>query len=160
MDFGLAKSTEVKDKSLTQSGEVLGTPQYMAPEQAKGLKREFDNRTDIYAIGAVLYHMLHGKPPATGDTLMEVLRQVTETTPVFSKELPKAIKHICKKAMEKKKKFRYQNTASFSYDIEKYIQGKNLLLLFFIIKEIFFSAANIFSRPYSFSPFSIILYLG
>lgn len=86
MDFGLAKSTEIEDKSLTRSGEVLGTPQYMAPEQAKGLKRELDIRTDIYELGAVLYHLLTGNPPAHGENLIEIVQQVITYPPFFQKK--------------------------------------------------------------------------
>lgn len=107
MDFGLAKSTEVTDKSLTQSGEVLGTPQYMAPEQAKGEKNKIDSQTDIYGVGAVLYHLLMGNPPAMGENLMDILHQVVKNPPYFPKEknspFPSSVKNICLKALEKKR---------------------------------------------------------
>ena len=73
MDFGLAKSTEISDLSLTRSGEILGTPQYMAPEQAKGSRREIDERTDTYGLGAIFYHLLTGFPPAQGETLLSIV---------------------------------------------------------------------------------------
>lgn len=131
MDFGLAKSTEIKDKSLTQSGEILGTPQYMSPEQAKGERNKIDHQTDIYGVGAVLYHILMDKPPATGENLMEILYNVVKTSPYFSKEkcrtIPSSLQNICKKALEKKKSNRYSTAKAFRKDIENYLSHKKVI---------------------------------
>lgn len=105
MDFGLAKNRDIKDKSLTQSGEVIGTPQYMSPEQAKGQRHQVGQGSDIYSLGAVLYHILTGAPPAMGDVLINILHQVAHKKVGFSKEekksIPLPVRCICKKALEK-----------------------------------------------------------
>src|SRR5260370_4012197 len=74
-DFGLAKTLD-DDASPTLSGSVLGTPSYMAPEQAAGKTREIDARTDVYALGAILYHMLTGRPPFQAETAWDTISQV------------------------------------------------------------------------------------
>jgi len=76
-DFGLARTTD--DASMTQSGVIAGTPMYMAPEQAQGIK--LDQRADLFSYGSVLYHMLSGRPPFRAPTTMAVLKRVTEDTP-------------------------------------------------------------------------------
>lgn len=76
-DFGLAKH-DAADLGLTLSGQVLGTPAYMAPEQAEGRTRESDARTDVYGLGALLYHMAAGRPPFAGESHLIVLKQVVE----------------------------------------------------------------------------------
>ena len=129
MDFGCAKITEVSDKSLTRSGEVLGTPEYMSPEQASGVRRDIDSRTDIYSLGAVLYHLLAGKPPVEGDTFMETLYRLVEMRhpPLLTTINPKMsreVENICLKAMAKNKAHRYQNGADFADDIQRYLQGE------------------------------------
>lgn len=107
LDFGLAKTTELDDKSLTKSGQVVGTPQYMAPEQAKGLKREMNFQTDVYGLGAVLYTILTDQAPFDGENLVSVVRAVLHTKlrkPRHIKSsIPKKMELLCLKALEKKK---------------------------------------------------------
>src|SRR5215475_7432042 len=79
-DFGLAKRIE-KAEGLTQSGAIVGTPEYMAPEQARGQKG-LTTAVDVYSLGAILYVLLTGKAPFAGDNALEVLRQVAEAEPV------------------------------------------------------------------------------
>ena len=128
MDFGLAKSFEVSDRSITRSGEVIGTPQYMAPEQAEGMKRKTDVRTDVYGMGAVLYHLLTGKPPASGESLMEILYQVAKKKPASPRalvpEVPEGVEKICLKALEKNKNERYPTAQAMGDDISAYLAGK------------------------------------
>jgi serine/threonine-protein kinase len=76
-DFGLARALD--DATLTASGMVAGTPQYMSPEQATG--RNIDHRTDIYSLGAVLYALATGHPPITGSSTLDVLRKLSEQSP-------------------------------------------------------------------------------
>lgn len=105
MDFGLAKKESMSEKAITQSGEAIGTPQYMSPEQAKGQRHKLDNRTDIYGLGAVLYHILTGNPPAMGDSIISILYQVANKKITFSKEekkiIPIPLRNICLKSLEK-----------------------------------------------------------
>ena len=77
-DFGLAKCVE-EDSGLTQTGLILGTPSYMAPEQVAGHRGEVTTAADIYGLGAVLYRLLTGRPPFQGDSVYETLRQVQRT---------------------------------------------------------------------------------
>src|SRR5439155_20684758 len=80
-DFGLAKRLD-STHSLTQSGAVLGTPAYMAPEQAAGRPKEVGPATDVFALGAILYELLTGRPPFLGETALETIFQVTYNEPV------------------------------------------------------------------------------
>ena len=77
-DFGLAKRID-SDDHQTESGQIMGSPSYMAPEQARGHSRAVGTAADIYALGAILYEMLTGRPPFKGETPMETLRQVIQT---------------------------------------------------------------------------------
>ena len=79
-DFGLARRVEA-DSELTQTGAVLGTPSYMAPEQATGRKGAVTTATDVHGLGAVLYALLTGKPPFRGDSPLETLERVREHVP-------------------------------------------------------------------------------
>src|SRR5262249_45146959 len=81
VDFGLAKTLEA-DSTLTRSGIFFGTPSYAAPEQAEGLSRAIGPATDIYALGAIFYHMLTGRPPFQAATILQTLQQVKSTDPV------------------------------------------------------------------------------
>src|SRR5207249_994017 len=81
-DFGLAKRLELGADSQTQSGTLLGTPSYMAPEQARGDVHDTGPLADVYALGAVLYELLTGRPPFVGASLMETLDQVRSQEPV------------------------------------------------------------------------------
>ena len=131
MDFGLAKTSQIGDKSLTRTGEVIGTPQYMSPEQARGLKRQIDHLTDIYALGAMLYHIIAGIPVVNGDSLVEMLRQIVDIKikppSKINKDLPKALDKICLKAMEKRKQRRYPDAQAFAEDLERFKRGETTL---------------------------------
>lgn len=134
-DFGLAKV--VSDRSeehylhglnipeLTMSGEVVGTPGYMAPEQAAGKPT---SASDVYSIGAVLYAMLTGRPPFQAATLIETLRQVQDKEPVEPRRLnatiPRDLETIVLKCLSKNPKLRYETAAALSADLERFIEGK------------------------------------
>src|SRR5205085_55173 len=86
-DFGLAKQLEGTEQGLTKSGMIVGTPNYMAPEQAGGRIKEVTTAVDIYALGVVLYEMLTGRPPFEGTTPLETLRRVESEEPTPPRRL-------------------------------------------------------------------------
>ncbi|MCA8922529.1 MAG: serine/threonine protein kinase [Planctomycetes bacterium] len=108
VDFGLAR--RIDGSSLTQTGAVLGTPSHMSPEQAEGAK-QVDERTDVYGLGAVLYHALAGRPPFTGSSLLAVLRAVIGEAPEppsrFNPRVPPGLEAVCLKALAKDPAQRY-----------------------------------------------------
>jgi serine/threonine protein kinase len=103
-DFGLAKRVD-EDSSQTQSGTILGTPSYMAPEQAQGKNREIGPAVDIYSLGAILYELLVGRPPFKAGNPIDTVRQVIEQEPVPPRQLEPRVPHdletICLKCLEK-----------------------------------------------------------
>ena len=129
-DFGLAKHA-ASDAGLTVTGQVLGTPAYMAPEQAAGRTRECDARTDVYGLGALLYHMTAGRPPFAGDTHLTVIHQVTHDEPVslrlLNPSIPRDLETICAKAMAKEIPRRYQTAQAMADDVQRFLDGKPVL---------------------------------
>ncbi|HVC99385.1 MAG TPA: serine/threonine-protein kinase, partial [Pirellulales bacterium] len=122
MDFGLAKEMALADSELTQSGQVLGTPAYMAPEQAAGRLRDVGPRSDVYALGAVLYHLLCGRPPYLGGG-GEVLRQLqTDVPPAPRKLAPNTnrdLETICLTAMAREPLRRYESASALAADLQR-----------------------------------------
>jgi eukaryotic-like serine/threonine-protein kinase len=116
LDFGISK-IRGSNTVLTQDAALLGTPQYMAPEQATGRNDEIDARTDVFAFGAMTFEMLAGKPPFTGDTLAAVIHAIvyTPTPPLapLAKDLPPAIVAAIECAMEKNRDARFPDVNSF-----------------------------------------------
>ena len=113
-DFGLAKSL-LHDPTLSGSGELIGTPRYMAPEQILGGNSELDQRVDLFALGVVMYEMLSGRPPFDGSSVVQILRQVTDDDPAELKSInpaiPECIAAIVRKALSKLPEDRYQTAA-------------------------------------------------
>jgi len=126
VDFGLAKST-IDDKTLTKTGEIIGTACYMPPEQASGSMRSVDAKSDIYSLGAVLYQMLTGRAPFSGDTLMAILKQLEEQDPLspsrLNPEVPRDLETICLKALAKEKPRRYATAEEFAKDLQNFLDG-------------------------------------
>jgi eukaryotic-like serine/threonine-protein kinase len=127
-DFGLAKVLEEGHVGQTETGSVLGTPSYMAPEQAAGKSREVGVPTDVYALGAVLYEMLTGRPPFRAATSVETLDQVRLQEPVPPHHLqPKTsrdLETICLKCLQKEPGRRYDTAAELADDLARFLAGQ------------------------------------
>ena len=128
-DFGLAKRLEV-ESGQTLSGQILGTPSYMAPEQARGQVRAVGPAADVYALGAILYEMLTGRPPFKGPTPLETVRQVTHDDPVPPSRLQSRVsgdlETICLKCLAKEPHGRYTSAADLADDLDRYLDGQSI----------------------------------
>ena len=129
MDFGLAK--EVADKGQTITGAVLGTPAYMSPEQAKGDVRAMDRRSDVYSLGATLYHLLAGHPPFVAPHAWKLLMMVAfEDPPALStvkKGLPADLETIVMKCLERDPGRRYDSARALAEDLQRFLDGEPIL---------------------------------
>jgi hypothetical protein len=123
-DFGLAKQA---DKDVTGSGAVLGSPSYMAPEQAVDA-RALDHRADVYALGAILYECLAGRPPFQAATVLDTLDQVRHREPVPVRQLqpgvPRDLETICLKCLQKEPRLRYATARELADDLGRFLQGE------------------------------------
>jgi YD repeat-containing protein len=118
-DFGLAKQLD-SDSGQTQSGAILGTPSYMAPEQAGGRIKEIGPAADVYALGAILYELLTGRPPFRGQSHIDTLKLVCSqepTAPSRLQKVPRDLETICLKCLEKDPKRRYASAAELAEDL-------------------------------------------
>ena len=124
-DFGLAKRLD-DDSGHTHSGEILGTPSYMAPEQAEGRKAEIGPHTDVYALGAIFYEMLTGRPPFQDPSPLQALRRVASeepTAPTQLAPLPRDLEAICLKCLEKSPSKRYLSALELADDLRRFLNG-------------------------------------
>jgi tetratricopeptide (TPR) repeat protein/tRNA A-37 threonylcarbamoyl transferase component Bud32 len=128
-DFGLAKKLEAPGQ--TQSGAVLGTPSYMAPEQAAGKTKDIGAAADVYALGATLYEMLTGRPPFRAENPLETLIQVISDEPVgprrLNRKVPRDLETICLKCLNKKPSRRYTTALALADDLALYQAGQPIL---------------------------------
>ena len=122
-DFGLARMLE--QPGMTISGELMGSPMYMSPEQIAAGRLPLDHRTDIYSLGATLYEMLTLRPPFDGRQRDQVLSQIVHKEPVrprsVNKRIPKDLETICLKAMEKDPDRRYQTADTLADDLRRFV---------------------------------------
>ena len=123
-DFGLAKLMDSPDSTVTLGAKALGSPSYMAPEQASGRITEITTATDVYGIGAVLYELLAGHPPFAGTSLIETMRRAVEEQPNPLPHVPKDLRTVCFKCLAKKPEDRYRSAASLVDDLERFARGE------------------------------------
>lgn len=130
-DFGLAKRLENDDSNLTVTGQVLGSPNYMSPEQAGGKRGALNRRSDIYSLGAMLYELLTGRPPFIGDGLSEIVSQVLRNEPLTPRALnpsvPLDLETVCLKCLEKEPEKRYPTALALMEELGRYLEGKPVL---------------------------------
>jgi serine/threonine protein kinase len=129
LDFGIAKNAELEEvraDRLTHPGMAMGTPEYMAPEQAAG--KPYDHRIDVYSIGAILYEMLCGVPPYEGDNFMEILTKKATQDPVAPRELrPELmpeVESLCQYALANRPEDRPPSAEALDYEITKLLAGR------------------------------------
>jgi tetratricopeptide (TPR) repeat protein len=127
-DFGLAKKLE--EAGQTHSGAIMGTPSYMAPEQARGQNRAVGPATDVYALGAILYECLTGRPPFKATTAAETLWQVLNEEPVpparLNPRVPRDLETVCLKCLEKGQGRRYPSAGELAEDLRRFRAGEQV----------------------------------
>jgi serine/threonine protein kinase len=125
-DFGLARRLD--DASLTRTGQLLGTPRYMSPEQAEASARPIDHRTDVYSLGATLYELLTRRPAFDGKTPQEVVGQILTREPVAPRRLdasiPRDLETVVMKAMAKRPADRYASAHELGADLRRFLAGE------------------------------------
>src|SRR6266566_3495545 len=124
-DFGLARLVE-SESTVTRTMEVLGTPSYMAPEQAVGNNAAISSLTDVYGLGAVLYQLLTGQPPFAGGTTYETIKLLLDTEPrsprLLNPKIDRDLSTICLKCLEKDSQRRYSSSLALAEDIERWLK--------------------------------------
>ncbi len=126
-DFGLAYA-DLFSSRLTRTETVMGTPSYMAPEQVEGRNRHIDGRTDVYALGAMLYEIVTGAPPFVGATLAQLYHKIVHADPVppriYDKDVDRGLELVCLKALEKEPSQRYPTAQALAEDLGRIRRGE------------------------------------
>lgn len=129
-DFGLATCIGL-ETGLTATGSLLGTPEYMAPEQANQRQRQIGPATDVYGLGAILYELLTGRPPITGTDVMDVLVRLREEEVISLRRLqpsvPRDLETVCLKCLQKDPRQRYPSAEALADDLHRFLDGKPTL---------------------------------
>src|SRR5262249_55889653 len=127
-DFGLAKHLDENRRDVSDTGAVLGTPQYMAPEQAEGKVRDIGPAADVYALGALLYRCLTGRPPFDADSPLRRRHKVWHAGPVprsrLVPKLPRDLETICLTCLHKKPERRYADAGTLADELRRYAAGE------------------------------------
>ena len=132
-DFGLAKRFDPsgEQSAITLAGQVLGSPNYMPPEQATGKRGTVSRRSDVYALGAILYHALTGRPPFIGEGLAETMQQVLNVEPlsprVLNPRVTRDLETVCLKCLEKEPGKRYATAQLLAQELGRFLEGKPVL---------------------------------
>ena len=125
-DFGLAKKVD-GDSNLTQSGAILGTPSYMAPERGRA-EKQLTTAADVYALGAILYELLTGRPPFRGPTVLDTILQVIEKEPADPRSVnakaDRDLSVVALKCLEKNPSKRYETAAALADDLDRWVRGE------------------------------------
>jgi WD40 repeat protein/predicted Ser/Thr protein kinase len=129
-DFGLAKRLG-SDSELTLTGQVIGSPGFMPPEQAAGQQSRVNVRSDVYGLGAILYYVLTGRPPFQAATITDTLKQLTDAEPVsprlLNPSVPKDLATICLKCLEKDMPRRYPTAQALAKELGRFLHGEPIL---------------------------------
>ena len=122
-DFGIAKEIQSKE-TLQTTGMIMGTPAYMSPEQVRGQFGQVDHKSDIYSLGATLFQLAAGTFPYLQDDIYKLMKSIVEEEIAVPSNVPKDIKAIIEKAMEKRQSARYESALEFAQDIERYLKDE------------------------------------
>jgi len=130
VDFGLAKKLD-SESHMTMTGQIMGTPSFMAPEQAAGDSKRVTAHADVYALGALLFYLLTGKPPFAATTIYETLDQVLNTPApsvrTINRRIPQDLSTICAKCLEKSPDQRYASANELAEDLQRFLNHKPVL---------------------------------
>ena len=130
VDFGLAK-TLARESGFTFHESILGSPNYMAPEQAAGRTAQLTTTTDVYGLGAILYEMLTGRPPFQAGTPLDTIRKVVDEEPISPRKLDNGVdidlETICLRCLQKNPAVRYSSAEELATDLERWLEGKPIL---------------------------------
>src|SRR6188474_2668857 len=128
-DFGLAKRFE-SDASLSVTGQILGSPNYMPPEQAAPDRGPVSPASDVYSLGAILYHLVTGRAPFVADSLESTVLALLQTEPIaprlLNNDVPRDIETICLKCLEKNPQRRYTSAEALAEDLDRYLRGEHI----------------------------------